>query len=61
MKWLCKIGIHRPLFGHYCSFIDKINHKEVFKAQCCCGKRWLTDSVFGWLGFKVEIFYKEED
>jgi hypothetical protein len=61
MKWLCKIGIHRPLFGHYCTFVDKISQKDVFKARCFCGRRWLTDSVFGWLGFKVEIFHKEEE
>lgn len=55
MKWLCRIGIHRPLIGHSCQFIDQISHKEVFKAKCPCGKIWLVDSLFGFFGDKVEV------
>ncbi len=55
--FLCDIGIHRPLAIKDCAFIDQVSHKEVFHAVCPCGKKWLTDSVFGWFGFKME---KEE-
>ena len=52
--FLCRIGIHRPLKIQGCAFIDQVSHKEVFRATCWCGKKWLTDSVFGWFGFKME-------
>jgi len=51
---LCKLGIHRPLKIKDCNFVDIVSGKEVFNASCSCGKTWLTDSVFGWFGFKVE-------
>lgn len=51
---LCKLGIHRPLNIKHCQFIDTVTHKEVFEAYCPCGKRFLTDSVWGWFGSKVE-------
>ena len=53
-KLLCKLGIHRPLKILNCDFIDRVSGKEVFNATCPCGKKWLTDSVFGWFGFKTK-------
>jgi len=50
---LCIAGIHRPLKIKDCAFIDQVTHKEVFNAICPCGKKWLTDSVFGWFGDKM--------
>ena len=50
---LCRSGIHRPLTIKDCAFIDQVSHKEVFHACCPCGKRWLTDSIGRWFGFKV--------
>ena len=51
---LCKIGIHRPLKIKTCLFVDNVSGKEVFSATCPCGKKWMTDSIFGWFGFKTE-------
>jgi hypothetical protein len=54
MKLLCKIGLHWPLKIKSCSFIDKVSGKEVFNAECSCGKQWLTDGIFGLFGFRVK-------
>jgi hypothetical protein len=51
---LCKYGIHRPLNGHRHNFVDSVSGKTVFTAVCPCGKKWMTDSLFKWFGFKVE-------
>ncbi len=53
-KWLCKIGIHRPLHGFHGLFQDVVSHKTVFEATCPCGKKWMTDSLFRWAGYKIE-------
>ena len=53
-KLLCKLGLHRPLFGHRSNFIDQVTGKTVFNAACSCSKHWMTDSPLGWLGNKVE-------
>jgi len=50
---LCKLGIHRPLFGHIFEFTDVVSHKPVYSVTCPCGKRFLTDSTSKWFGFKV--------
>ena len=36
-------------------FVDIVSGKTVFEAVCPCGKHWMTDSVFGFPGFKVEM------
>jgi hypothetical protein len=51
---LCKLGIHRPLKIGELRFVDIVSGKDVRYATCPCGKKWLTDSVFGWLGTKIE-------
>lgn len=52
-KWLCKIGIHRPLSNFHGLFRDIVSGKTVFRATCPCGKEWMTDSLFAWAGFKM--------
>lgn len=51
---LCKLGIHRPLKIGHLAFVDVASGKDVRYATCPCGKKWLTDSVFGWFGYKTE-------
>lgn len=50
---LCRLGVHRPLRGHRHDFVDIVDGKTVYVAQCPCGQAWLVDSPFGFLGFKV--------
>ena len=52
-KYLCKIGIHRPLKKHKFIFVDGISHKSVYEAECSCGKIWLVNSTCGFFGHKV--------
>lgn len=59
MSILCRVGIHRPLFGHAHRFVDCVSGKDVYKAECPCGKKFLVDSVFGWFGDKMEIEEKK--
>ncbi len=60
MKFLCKIGIHRPLIIEDSAFVDCISKKMVFHARCSCNKKWLTNNFNGWFGFRVQrgIFLK---
>jgi hypothetical protein len=51
---LCKLGWHRPLKNHKYNFTDKVSGKTVFNAVCPCGKKWMTDSPFGFFGCKVD-------
>lgn len=51
----CLIGIHRPLKVMDAYFKDVISGKMVFDAECPCGKKFMTDNINGWKGFKVEI------
>lgn len=52
--FFCKIGLHLPLKGHTYNFTDKISGKHVYDTQCPCGKKWMTDSKFSLVVFKVE-------
>ena len=54
-KFLCLIGIHRPLKVMDSKFWDKVAHKMVFDAECSCGKKFMTDDINGWKGFKLEM------
>ena len=54
MKFLCRIGIHRPLKIMDAYFKDQVSGKMVFEAECPCGKKFMTDDINGWKGFKVE-------
>jgi hypothetical protein len=54
MGVLCRLGVHRPLSGHSHLFVDSVSGKTVFGARCPCGRRWMVDSLYGFLGFKVE-------
>jgi len=51
---LCKLGIHRPLFGHKSNFTDQVSGKMVCNAECSCGILWMTDSRNGWFGTKTK-------
>ena len=51
---LCKLGWHRPLYNHRHNFIDKVSGKTVYNAECSCGIRYMVDSPYGFLGFKVK-------
>jgi len=51
---LCKLGLHRPLFGHKSNFTDCVSGKMVYNTECKCGILWLTDSRNSWLGSKMK-------
>lgn len=51
---LCRFGIHRPLRNHVAYFTDKVSGKIVYSATCSCGKVWMTDSPFGFWGFRIK-------
>ena len=53
--FLCWIGIHRPLKVMDAFFFSKIVNKMIFKAECSCGKKFMTDHINGWKGFKIEM------
>ena len=54
-KFLCWIGIHRPLKIMDASlYIQDKNNKTSFDAECDCGKEWFTDNFNGWIGFRIE-------
>ena len=55
MNILCKTGLHRPLKNYHHYFIDSVSGKTVFIAECLCGIKWLTDSPFGWFGYRIRI------
>ncbi len=57
-KFLCWIGIHRPLIIEDSTFIDKVTGKIVFHARCNCNIKWLTDNFNGWKGFRVRRMTK---
>lgn len=57
---LCRLGWHRPLFGHEYTFTDALSGKFVYYAQCPCGKRWMVDSLSGMFGIKVKHGVKNE-
>ena len=50
----CKLGWHRPLFGHEQLFRDMISGKPVYKAKCSCGREHMVDSTGGYSGFTFE-------
>jgi len=54
MNSLCKLDLHRPLLNHRYYFTDTVSGKSVYKAECSCGKKWMTDSTKGYFGFKVK-------
>lgn len=54
MKFLCWLGIHRPLIIEDAFFLDKKSGKMVFHARCSCNKKWLSDNINGWKGFKIQ-------
>jgi hypothetical protein len=58
-KLLCKIGIHRPLKRQQSMFRDIVSGKIVFLSKCPCGKEWMTDSFYGFLGLKILYERKE--
>lgn len=51
---LCDVGIHRPLKNHRDHFVDTVSLKMVYRTECPCGRRWMVDSRYGFLGDKVE-------
>ena len=53
--FLCWIGIHRPLKVMDAFFFCRITNKMIFHAECSCGKKFMTDNINGWKGFKVEM------
>ena len=56
-KFLCRLGIHKPLTGHTYHFTDTVSGKSVYIAKCPCGREWLTDSPFSFFGFKIARKY----
>lgn len=55
MKLLCKLGLHWRIKLIDCAFIDQVDHQEVFKGRCSCGKIWLYNGIEGFPFFKVEV------
>lgn len=58
---LCRLGVHRPLRGHSFLFHDIVSGKRVFAARCPCEIRWLTDSLFGFFGFRIKTKYQDDE
>lgn len=51
-KLFCKLGVHW-MKNHHHNFIDVVNGKSVFNAECECGKKWLVDSLSALFGFRM--------
>lgn len=54
-KFFCHIGIHWMENHHY-NFIDRVDGKIVYNAECACGGKWMVDSPFALLGFRVRRY-----
>lgn len=53
-KLLCLLNIHW-LINHVFDFVDIVDNKSVYNAQCSiCKKYFLVDSLIPFMGFKVE-------
>jgi hypothetical protein len=50
----CKLGWHRPLQNHEALYKDHVDGEIIYKANCGCGKVWLVDRRFSYLGLTVE-------
>lgn len=53
-KFFCLVGIHW-MENHHHYFIDIVDGKTVFKAECACGEKWMVDSPFPLLGFRIKV------
>ena len=51
-KLLCFIGWHW-LTNHEHTFVDMVDGKDVYRADCACGKKWLTNSITPLFGFRT--------
>lgn len=58
-KLFCCIGRHW-MKNHKPYFIDSSSDKQVYVADCECGKKWMVDSLFPLWGFRVRIDKKDE-
>lgn len=52
-RLFCLIGRHW-LENHSCRFVDRVDGKEVFKANCACGRLWLVNSIHPLFGYRLE-------
>ena len=43
------------LKNHRHNFIDRVSGKTVFTAECRCGKKFMVDTLFPIVDFKVEL------
>ena len=52
-KLFCKIGIHW-MENHHSYLWDYIGGTPIFSAECPCGRKWMVESAFPIVTFKVE-------
>lgn len=38
-----------------CAFIDRVNHREVFRFTDRLGRQWLAQGISGWAIFRVRV------
>lgn len=52
-RFLCAIGIHRPLLGHVHTLSEPPHVEWFFYSMCPCGKIWFTRTASKWIGVKI--------
>ena len=51
-KFFCRIGVHW-MKNHHHNFVDCVDGKTVYNAECACGKKWMVDSLLPFWGVRV--------
>ena len=59
-KVFCKIGLHWPMRNHTIAFLDIVNSKQIYYAECPCGEKWMVDTKCPYPLFKVNQKQKME-
>jgi len=49
----CWLGWHRPLWNHRHLHLDGAVPGCLYSTQCSCGRKWIVNSMWPWLGSKV--------
>lgn len=45
----------RPMKVESCAFVDRVNHREVFRFTDRLGRQWLAQGLSGWAIFRVRV------
>lgn len=59
-RLFCRLGRHW-LVNHTFAFRDKVSLRCVYRANCLCGKEWITDSLYPLLGFRMRADNKHRE